>query len=73
MNGLVSSSSAMVEGIVGKPAFRWFRAHDNFSAILVFSGSTVKANWRFFTVYWLKNRGNYQATHFRQSKLQLCP
>lgn len=52
MNGFVSISSSIVEGMVGSPALRCFWAHDNFSCTFTLSGSTVKANCKFFTVYW---------------------
>lgn len=52
MNGFVSISSSIVEGMVGSPALRCFWAHDSFSWIFTLSGSTVKANCKFFTVYW---------------------
>jgi hypothetical protein len=42
----------MVEGTVGRPASRCCCAHDNFSFIFALSGSTVRANCKFFTVYW---------------------
>lgn len=52
INGFVSSSSSSVEGIVGRSAWRCWRAHANFCCIFSLFGSTVKANSKFFTVYW---------------------
>lgn len=56
MKGLVSNSSSMVDGIVGRPDCLCCWAHDNFCDILVLSGSTVWANCKFFTVYWESNK-----------------
>lgn len=51
MNGLVSNSSPMVEGTVGRPVFLFCSAHANFCDMLTLSGSTVEANCKFFFVY----------------------
>lgn len=54
MKGFVSISSSMVEGTVACPACRWPWAHNNLAFIFSLSGSTVRANCKFFTVYCIK-------------------
>lgn len=51
MNGLVSSSSSIVDGMVWWPALLCCSDHSSFCLIFSLSGSTVKANCKFFTVY----------------------
>jgi len=56
INGLVSISSSMVEGVVGWPAWFWILAHVNFCCILKLSGSIDIANCKFFTAYYKHNQ-----------------
>lgn len=81
MKGFVSISSSMVEGTVACPACRWPWAHNNLPFIFSLSGSTVRANCKFFTVYCIKRellvlhqKQNVQkfksnVTHWKKKKL----